>query len=263
MNFDTSEEQQLFAASIARFVEREYTFEIRRRIVTSRDGFSHDVWMSMATLGLLGLTIPPAYGGFGGAMDAMSLMEVIGDALIVEPWLATVALGAQLVARGGTEEQQQRMLPAVGEGRMKLAFAYTEPGTRYTLAHVAARARTDESGYAISGVKQAVAHAAAADTLVVAVRTGGRDTDPDGISLLLVPRNARGLTLVPLRMLDGTRAADIAFDNVRVPADALVGAPGRALPLIEEVVDLATALVCAESVGAIRSANDVTRHSTT
>ena len=258
MNFDTSEEQQLFAASIARFVEREYAFEIRRSIVTSRDGFSHDVWRSMATLGLLGLTIPPAYGGFGGAMDAMSLMEAIGDALIVEPWLATVALGARLVARGGSEEQQQRMLPAIGEGRMKLAFAYTEPGTRYTLAHVAARARADESGYAISGVKQAVAHAAAADTLVVSVRTGGSDTDPDGISLLLVPRNAPGLTLVSLRMLDGTRAADIAFDNVRVPSDALVGAPGRALPLIEEVVDFATALICAEAVGAIRSANGAT-----
>ena len=258
MNFDTSEEQQLFAASIARFVEREYAFEIRRSIVTSRDGFSHDVWRSMATLGLLGLTIPPAYGGFGGAMDAMSLMEAIGDALIVEPWLATVALGAQLVARGGSEEQQQRMLLPIGEGRMKLAFAYTEPGTRYTLAHVAARARADESDYAISGVKQAVAHAAAADTLVVSVRTGGSDTDPDGISLLLVPRNAPGLTFVPLRMLDGTRAADIAFNNVRVPSDALVGAPGRALPLIEEVVDFATALICAEAVGAIRSANGAT-----
>src|SRR6476661_212224 len=145
MNFDASEEQQLFAASIARFVEREYTFEIRRRIVASPDGFSRDIWKALAAMGLLGLTLPPAYGGFGGAMDAMSVMEAIGDALIVEPWLATVALGAQLVARGGSEEQRQRMLPAVGEGRMKLAFAYTEPGTRYTLAHVAARARADES----------------------------------------------------------------------------------------------------------------------
>ena len=259
MNFDISEEQQLFAASVARFVEREYTFEIRRRIVASPDGFSHDVWRAMAEIGLLGLPLPVAHGGFGGgAMDAMSLMEAIGDALIVEPWLATVALGAQLVARGGSEEQRQRMLPAVAEGMLKLAFAYAEPGTRYTLAHVAARARSDAAGYAISGVKQAVPHAAAADTLVVSVRSGGSDIDPDGISLLLVPRNAPGLTVRPLRMLDGTRAADIALDDVRVPADALVGAPGRALPLIEEVVDFATALVCAEAAGAIKSANETT-----
>jgi alkylation response protein AidB-like acyl-CoA dehydrogenase len=259
MNFDASEEQQLFAASIARFVERDYTFDRRRRIVASPDGFSRDVWRTMAEMGLLGLPLPAAYGGLGGgAMDAMSLMDAIGAALIVEPWLATVALGAQLIARGGSEAQRQRMLPAVAEGTLLLAFAHAEPDARYTLAHVATRARRDDGGYVISGVKQAVSDAAAADVLIVSVRTGGGDSDADGISLLLVPRDAPGMTLRALRMLDATRAADIVFDDVRVPADARVGAPGRALPLIEEVVDFATALVCAEAVGAIQSANDAT-----
>ena len=259
MNFDASEEQRLFAASIARFVERDYTFEMRRRIVASPDGFSLDVWRTMAGMGMLGLPLPAAHGGFGGgARDAMSLMEAIGTALIVEPWLATVALAAQLIARGGSGEQRQRLLPAVAEGTLKLAFAYAEAGARYTLAHVAARARRDGDGYVISGLKQAVPHAAAADALVVSVRTSGGDGDADGISLLLVPHDAPGMTLRPLRMLDGTRAADIALDAVRVGADALVGAPDHALPLIEEVVDFATALVCAEAVGAIRSANDAT-----
>jgi alkylation response protein AidB-like acyl-CoA dehydrogenase len=259
MNFDASEEQQLFAASIARFVERDYTFDRRRRIVASPDGFSRDVWRTMAEMGLLGLPLPAAYGGLGGgAMDAMSLMDAIGAALIVEPWLATVALGAQLIARGGSEAQRQRMLPAVAEGTLLLAFAHAEPDARYTLAHVATRARHDDGGYVISGVKQAVSDAAATDVLIVSVRTGGGDTDADGISLLLVPRDAPGLTLRALRMLDATRAADIVFDDVRVAADARVGAPGRALPLIEEVVDFATALVCAEAVGAIQSANDAT-----
>src|SRR5436190_22320412 len=127
MNFDTSEEQQLFAASVARFVEREYTFDIRRSIVASPDGFSHDVWRTMAGLGVLGLPLPVAYGGFGGgATDAIAVMDAVGDALIVEPWLATVALGGQVVARGGSEEQRQRMLPAVAQGQLKLAFAYAE-----------------------------------------------------------------------------------------------------------------------------------------
>jgi len=259
MNFDTSEEQQLFAASVARFVEREYTFDIRRRIVASPDGFSHDVWRTMAGMGLLGLLVPAEHGGLGGgAMDAISVMEAIGDALIVEPWLPTVALGAQLVARGGSEAQRQRLLPAVSRGEIKLAFAYTEPETRYALAHVATRALADDDGYVVAGLKQAVPHAAAADVLVVAVRTAGSDTDPDGVSLLLVPRDTPGLSVRPLRMLDETRAADIVLDDVRVPANARVGAPGRALPLIEDVVDFATALVCAEAVGAIRYANEAT-----
>src|SRR5262245_44451074 len=118
MNFDPSEEQQLLAASIARFVERDYTFEIRRSIVASPEGRSGDVWRTMAELGLLGLPLPAEYGGFGGgAVDAMSLMEAIGGALIVEPWLATVALGAQLVARGGSDAQKRRFLPEVAEGK--------------------------------------------------------------------------------------------------------------------------------------------------
>ncbi|HEX3632512.1 MAG TPA: acyl-CoA dehydrogenase [Casimicrobiaceae bacterium] len=263
MNLDPSEEQRLLAASIERFVERDYAFDTRRRIVASSDGHSEDVWRTMAELGLLGLPLPVAHGGFGGgAMDTVSLMEAIGGALIVEPWLATVALGAQFIARGGNnelrDEQRRRILPAVAEGRLKLAFAHAEGPARHTLAHVATRARADADGWVISGIKRAVAHAACADLLVVSARTDGGDNDVEGLSLFVVERDAPGIALTALRMLDGTRAADIKLDEVRVPLQALIGAPDRALPLIEEVVDFATALVCAEAVGAIRSANDAT-----
>jgi alkylation response protein AidB-like acyl-CoA dehydrogenase len=259
MNFDRSEEQQQVAAAIARFVLRDYTFEKRRAILASPTGCSDDVWRTMADLGLLGLTLPADDGGLGGgARDAMSLMEAIGAALIVEPWLATVALGARFVARGGSDAQRQRVVPAVVGGMRKLAFAHAETEARHTLAHVATRARAGADGYVIAGLKRAVPHAAAADEIVVSTRTGGNDTDPDGITLLLVARDSPGVTLTPLRMLDGTRAADVRFDDVRVPAAVVVGTPDDALPLIEEVVDFATALVCAEAVGAIKSANDAT-----
>jgi alkylation response protein AidB-like acyl-CoA dehydrogenase len=266
MNLDPSEEQRLLAASIERFVERDYAFETRRRIVASSDGYSQDVWRTMAELGLLGLPLPAAYGGFGGgAMDTVSLMEAIGGALIVEPWLATVALGAQLIARGENDtlrelrdEQRRRILPAVAEGRLKLAFAHAEAAARHTLAHVATRARANDGGYLISGVKRAIPQGTCADLLVVSARTDGDDSDVEGLSLFVVERDAPGVAFTALRMLDGTRAADVSFDEVRVPAQALIGAPDRALPLIEEVVDFATALVCAEAVGAIKSANDAT-----
>jgi alkylation response protein AidB-like acyl-CoA dehydrogenase len=259
MNLDPSEEQRLLAASIERFVERDYTFEKRRQIVASPEGYSREAWLAMAELGLLGLPLPGAYGGFGGgAMDAVSLMQAIGGALVVEPWLATVALGAQLVSRGGKDEQCQRILPAVASGTTKLAFAHAEDASRYTLAHVGARAEATDGGYVLSGAKCAVPHGASAAILVVSARTGGKDTDSAGLSLLLLDRNAPGVSVTELRMLDGTRAADISFDHVRLPADALVGGLGEALPLIEEVVDFATALVCAEAVGAIKSANDAT-----
>jgi alkylation response protein AidB-like acyl-CoA dehydrogenase len=259
MNFDPTEEQQLLAASIARFVVRDYTFEARRAIVASPKGWSRHVWRTMADMGLLGLTLPAEHAGFGGgAMDAMALMEAIGDALIVEPWLPTVALGARLVAAAGSDVQKQRLLVDVAEGRRTMAFAHAEAGARHSVAHVATSAVANGDGFLLNGTKLAVANAHAADTFVISARTAGDATDRDGIGLFLVDRSAPGVTTNALRMLDGTRAADVVLAGVRVSRDACVGAPIDALPLIETTIDFATALVCAEAAGAIRAANDAT-----
>jgi alkylation response protein AidB-like acyl-CoA dehydrogenase len=258
MNFDPSEEQRLFAASIERFVARDYTFDIRRRIVASRDGYSRDVWAAFAELGLLGVAIPGEYGGLGGgAVDLTSVMEAIGEALIVEPFLAT-AMGARFVAHAGTPEQKNGLLPAVAEGKLTMAFAHSEQGARYDLAHVATRARKTDAGFAIDGDKRVVVHGPCARLLVVSARITGDDTDSQGIGLFLVNTEAPGVSLASSRTLDELRSADISFDDVRVAADAQLGETADALLMIEEIVDYATALVCCEAVGAIRFANGAT-----
>lgn len=259
MNFDYNEEQQLLAESIKRFVAKDYDFEAREKIIASHHGYSRDVWTTFAEIGLLGLPFAPDFGGFGGgAVDMMSVMEAIGDALVVEPYLSTVGLGAQFVARAGTPAQQERILPAVVAGQLKLAFAQTEQGARYNLAHVSVRATKRNGDYGIDGDKCVVNDGPCADMLVVSARTAGGDTDANGISLFLVDTNAPGVALRSYRTLDGRRAADISFKGVTVPADALIGPEGEALALIEHVTDYATALLCAEAVGAIKYANDAT-----
>ncbi|MDQ6618990.1 MAG: acyl-CoA dehydrogenase [Pseudomonadota bacterium] len=258
MNFDRTEEQELIAASIARFVERDYTFEIRQRIVASESGCSDEVWRKMAELGLLGIGIPEAYGGLGGGtLNAMSLMEAIGDALVVEPWLATVGLGAQLLARGGNDEQRERYLPAVVDGSLRLAFAHDQPGARQATSDESVVGRPAPDGYVISGRRSMVAHAQSAHLLIVPVRSEDAFSAP-AATLVIVARDAPGVTLQALRMLDGTRSAHVTFDRVRVGADGVIGAPGGASPLIAQVMDLGTALICAEAVGAIQSANTAT-----
>jgi alkylation response protein AidB-like acyl-CoA dehydrogenase len=259
MNFDPTEEQRLLAASIARFVQRDYGFDARNKIVASEAGWSRDRWAAMADLGLLGLPFSSEFGGFGGgAVDMMSTMEAIGDALIVEPYLATVGLGAQFIARAGTPAQKKRVLPAVVEGRSTLAFAHTESGARYDLAHVTTRASRAGDGFGIDGTKRVVLNGSGADTLVVSARVSGTEADPNGIALLLVDAGTRGLEMSGYRTIDGLRAADIVFDGVEVGADALIADEPTGLALIEDVVDFATALICAEAVGAIKSANDAT-----
>ncbi len=258
MNFDYNEEQQLLADSVKRFIGKDYDFESRKKLVASASGYGDSVWATLAEMGLLGLPVSPDYDGFGGgALDMMGVMESIGEGLVVEPFLATT-LGAQFVARGGTDAQKKAILPKVVEGTMKLAFAQTEKGARYNLAYVATKAKKSGAGYVIDGAKSVVVHGPAADKIVVSARTSGADTDRKGISLFLVDAKAPGVTMKSYRTLDELRAADIVLRNVTVPADALLGKEGEGLALIEEVVDYGTALVCAEAVGAIKSANDAT-----
>jgi len=259
MNFDYNEEQQLLAASVRRFVEKDYGFEARRRIIASSEGWSREVWAKLAELGVLGLALPSQHGGFGGgATDLMAVMEAFGDALLVEPFLSTVGLGAQAVAHSATREQRERILPAIAEGRLTMAFAQTERQARYDLARVETRAVRKGDGYAIDGEKRVVIHAPCADLLVVSARAGGGDTGARGVSLFLVDPHATGVAMRRFRTLDGCMAADIALRSVHVGRDALVGEEGNALALMEEVVDFATALVCAEAIGAIACANAAT-----
>ena len=259
MNFDYNEEQQLLAASVKRFIDKDYTFEARRKIVASSEGHSNAIWSTFAEIGLLGLPFSPDVGGFGGgAVDLMSVMEAIGEALVVEPYLSTVGLGAQFVARAGTNAQRQAILPFVCAGKLKMAFAQTENSARYKLAHVAARAKSTSAGYTISGEKRVVIHAPCADQLIVSARTSGGETDPEGISVFVIDARAPGVSMSAYRTIDELRAADVALKDVQVSTDALIGQAGQGLALIEEVVDYATALLCAEAVGAIKYANDAT-----
>lgn len=253
MNFEHTEEQQLLADSVRKYAQKAYDFEARRKIVQSDAGWSAEAWATFAGMGLLGLPLDEAHGGFGGgAVDLMGVMEIFGDALVVEPYLATVGLGARLVARTGSEAQKKAILPAVVEGKLRLAFAHTEAGARYDLAVVKAAAKKAGDGWQLDGEKLVVLGAPAAGKLVVSARTAS------GVSLFLVDRDAGGVTLKSYRTLDGMRAADVVLSGVKVGADALLGAEGQALPAIEEAVDFATALLCAEAVGAMKFACDTT-----
>jgi alkylation response protein AidB-like acyl-CoA dehydrogenase len=247
MNFDYNEEQQLLADSVRRFLAKDYDFESRKKIVASQEGWSPAVWARLAEMGLTGLPFSPDHGGFGGgAVDLMGVMEAAGDALLVEPYLPTL-MGGQLVARAGSEAQKKAVLPAIVEGKLRMAFAHTEKGARYNLAKVEAQAKKAGSGWEITGEKRVVLGAPAAGKLVVSAATDR------GLSLFLV--DSKSATIKPYVTLDEQRAGDVVLAGAQ---GELLGAEGGALAVIEEVMDFATALVCAEAVGAMKFACDTT-----
>ncbi len=250
MNFSLSEEQRLLKDSAERFVRENCSLDQRRALVASEPGYSERCWRQMAELGWLGVGVPEAFGGTGGGpVETMVLMEAFGAGLLVEPYVPSVVLGAGLVAEAGTEAQKAAILPAAVAGELKLAFAWVEPQSGFDLFDVRTTAARRDGGWVIDGAKGVVLGAAAADRLVVSVRTSGGPRDRNGIGLFLVDREADGVTLRDYRTVDGLRAAEVVFDEVAVGDDAVLGDPRDALPAVEAVAERAIAALCAEAVG--------------
>lgn len=254
MDFRLSEEQQQFADSLRRWIERDYTFEARQKIVTSAAGVSETAYASLVELGALALAVPEEAGGLGGrSEDMMLVMKELGRGLVVEPYFATV-LTADFLRRGG----QTALLESVASGELKLACALNDKEAGHELFNITTSARKKGDQYVIQGLKCAVIHGAQAGGFVVSVRTGGEQRDTDGISLLHVPRDTEGVIVTEYRSYDGLRGADVRFDNAQVPASALIGAAGHGWEILEASTDYGVALLCAEAVGAMEAANALT-----
>ena len=245
--------------SVGRLLAERCTFEQRLAHMADPAGYSADLWSQYAELGLLGLPFSEDDGGFGGSpVDTLIVMQHVGRALALEPYLATVVLAGGLMRDAGSPAQRATVLPQIAAGTSTLAFAHSETRARYDLARVETTARADGDGWVIDGAKRFVLAGDSADQLIVSARSHGNPADADGISLFLVDAQAQGMVRRGYRTQDHQRAADIRFDNVRVHGGALLGAAGTALPLIEKVVDVATAALCAEAVGVMERAYELT-----
>lgn len=252
MDFDLSEEQRLLKDSVDGLLASSYDFDQRKKYAKEKGGWSKGVWNKLAEQGLLGLPFSEADGGFGaGAVETMIVMEALGKALVLEPYLATVVLGGGFLRHGGSAAQKAAYIPAIIDGSKTLAFAQLEKNSRYDLGDVTTSAKKKADGWVINGEKFVVLHGETADTLIVSARTKGGPRDQSGIGVFLVPANAKGVSIKGYPTQDGLHAADITFTNVEVGADAAIGDPENALPLIERVVDEARIAMCAEAVGAM------------
>lgn len=254
MDFNFTPEQQQFSDALRRWVDRDYSFEQRKHIITSAEGYSDAAWNALVELGVTALPVPEEYGGFNGsAVDMMVVMHEIGRGLVVEPYFSSV-VGAEFL-KGSAHAG---LLAQIAEGKIKLASALQERHSRHELFNVRTSAIKDSDGFRISGSKTVVLHGAQADYLIVSVRSHGSEREMDGISLLLLPANSPGIERRDYRTIDGQRAADIHFTNVHAPSSALLTEVGQAWFLLDRVADYAATLLCAEAVGAMEALNAAT-----
>lgn len=252
MDFDLTEEQRLLAGSVARFVADRYgDAEARKAWRAAPRGYAEANWAAMAELGLLGLTLPEAQGGFGGGpVETMLVMEQFGRGLVLEPFLATCVLGLGLLRR---LPGQEALCAEVAAGALTLAFAHQERQARHDLHDIATAARRAGEGWVLAGAKGVVLHGDSAARLLVSARIAGARRDRAGIGLFLVDPAAPGVTRRGYATQDGLRAAEIVLEQA--PARLLAE---EALPLIELVAEEAIAALCAEAVGAMEALRELT-----
>lgn len=259
MDFNFTEEQGMVRDGLSRLVREQYGFEDRRKAIASGAGWRPEVWSQLAELGILGMPFSEADGGFGGgAVDAMVIMEEFGKGLVVEPFVPTVVCAGGFLKHGGTAAQKEEHIGAIVSGERVYAFAYAEPRGRFDYADLETTAKKDGSGYVLNGHKAVVIGAPWASHLVVTARTGGERRDRAGISVFVLAKDTPGVTTRDYVTVDGRRASEVYFENASIPAEALIGAEGDGLSLIEQVADEAVAAICAEACGAMKVAHAMT-----
>jgi alkylation response protein AidB-like acyl-CoA dehydrogenase len=248
MNLELSEDQEAFRETTRRFLESEAPLTAVRALWESADGFDRGWWVDAAALGWTSLFVPEAHGGgsLSGCptVDAVIVAEEMGRMVAPGPFLP-VNVVAAAVAAEGSDAQQAAVLPGLLSGTSIATWAFAEPSGAWSAEGVALTADIDGNSVVLRGRKAYVEAAGVADTFLVTARTG------DGLTQVLVPASAAGVTVTRGRSIDITRRfGSVAFDGARLPLEAVVGKVGGAGALVARQLMLAIALQTAETIGA-------------
>lgn len=251
MSLVRNEEQLRLQETAEDFLRRNAPVSALRKLRDEGDalGYSRELWQEMAELGWAGIIVPQQYGGLEFGFAGMgALLQASGHTLTASPLLATAVIGASTILLGGGEVQKDAWLPRIASGQTTLALALEETHHHDPLG-VELSATAQGDGYVLQGRKLFVADGHSAEQLIVTARSSGPKHSEDGISLFLVAGDALGVLRKRTIMADSRNAANIVFDQVNVPADALLGAAGQGWPVLEAVLDRARIALAAEMLG--------------
>jgi alkylation response protein AidB-like acyl-CoA dehydrogenase len=256
MDLDLSEDQEFFRDTTRKFLESEIPIESVRKLADHPAGFERSWWQSGAEMGWTSMLVPEEHGGGSlageGLLDLVIVAEEMGRLLTPGPLLVTNVVAAAVAERGAAE-QQQTLLPGIVSGATLATWALDEPGDRWQADALALEARATDDGFVLRGVKSPVEAAGQADQFLVTARSNA------GLTQLLVPADSAGLQVKPMQSLDLVRRyGEVRFEDVFVPASAVLGEVGNADADVERQLQYAIALQLAETVGAVDRVFEVT-----
>ena len=237
MDFDFSDDQLQLRDAVQKWVTKGYSFE-RRRGIARAGGFSREVYGELAELGLCGLFVPQEHGGLGmGPVEAMVVMEELGRGIVLEPLTQTLIAAAILDAYAPAQPATQH-LAKIATGDSLVVLAYLERQGRYRLEPCQTSATAVHGGWSVHGTKSIVSAGDQANAFIVSASIEG------ATGLFLVPNNGHGVTARGYGTLDGSRAAEVSFDNC--PAELITT---HGLNALQHALDIGIAATCAEAVG--------------
>ena len=260
MSLVLSEDQQLLKDSAKAFVDQNAPVSVLRGLRDSKDaqGYDQNLWRQMLELGWAGMAIPEAYGGFEFGYGGLGVvLEESGRTLVSSPLIATVLLGASAINELGSDAQKSEFLPQVVSGELLLALAIDEK-PHHRPCRIETSAVKSGEGYVLNGCKTFVLDGHIANKLVVVARTSGAIDDEAGLSVFLVDAAAEGVSINRSWMVDSRNSAMLSLNDVKVGADALLGAEGDAYSSLTRVLDIGRIGVAAEMLGSMQQAFEIT-----
>jgi alkylation response protein AidB-like acyl-CoA dehydrogenase len=252
MQFELSDELKMLQDMSYKFAQKELAPLSRECDLEEK--YTRELVRKAAENGLVGSWIPEEYGGAGAG--------ILGNAVITEQLsrvdmgiglnIVASSFGCEAILHFGTEEQKQRYLPAVCRGEMVSAGAYTEPDAGTDVAGYRSRAVKEGDEYVINGSKMFITNGSVCDFLVVQCVTQPEEKRHQRFSMIIVPSHLKGVTRTKIHGKMGIRSSDtaeIAFEDVRVPQENLLGAEGRGFYQLMHFFDNTRPMIAAQALG--------------
>ena len=259
MDFNLSEEQEMLRKSARDFLDDKCPKTLVREMETDEKGYPPELWQEMAGLGWMGLAFPESYGGSGmGFIDLAILLEEMGRACLPGPFLSSIILGGFTILDAGSDAQKQKYLPDIASGKTVFTLALTETSAWYDATSINVAATPDGDNYVINGTKLFIPDAHVADYLLCVARTEKSTGPEEGLTVFIVDTSSPGLSQSALKTISGDKLFEVVFNQVRVPADNILGQPGKGWEIVQRIIERGAVAKCCDLTGGLQRVLEMT-----
>ncbi|MFC2005834.1 acyl-CoA dehydrogenase family protein [Chloroflexota bacterium] len=254
-----TESEEMLKKTALDFMRRDAPKEVIQVLQETDTGFTEELWRKAVEIGWLGIIIPEKYGGTGNPLTSAGvLFEALGTGPLPGPYFSSGILGSSIILEAGTEEQKQRILPAIAEGKQILTLALTEPEYSWEPGAIQTTAASKNGDFILNGLKLFTIDAQAATQLIVVARTGKENDPAKGISLFLVDSKSEGVSMRQLPGFFAGRNFEVKLDSVKVPKSAMLGGINEGWPALKQGIDRSIPVLCAYKVGGCQAVFEMT-----